>query len=169
MPKAAADIAAREDFEIRAFKMKAAQPEEKRPARLVRVAAVQHPIYRKTTDSIVAQYKALEEKVGHIVDAAAALGVNVLGLQEAWTCPFFFCTREKHPWLEFAEVRRESEGEIAGGLTLCGCVYGVGRWGFRLHTPSFDSLSPSSSRSLLRAVRGERRVGQVPAGQGEAA
>ena len=27
----------------------------------------------------------------------------VLGLQEAWTMPFAFCTREKQPWLEFAE------------------------------------------------------------------
>eukprot|EP00920_Eleutheroschizon_duboscqi_P042059 GHVT01100773.1.p1 GENE.GHVT01100773.1~~GHVT01100773.1.p1 ORF type:complete len:342 (+),score=40.95 GHVT01100773.1:221-1246(+) len=31
------------------------------------------------------------------------MGVNVLGLQEAWTMPFFVCTREKRPWLEFAE------------------------------------------------------------------
>jgi len=29
--------------------------------------------------------------------------VNVLGLQEAWTMPFAFCTREKQPWMEFAE------------------------------------------------------------------
>ena len=31
------------------------------------------------------------------------MGVNVLGLQEAWPMPFAFCTREKSPWLEFAE------------------------------------------------------------------
>lgn len=29
--------------------------------------------------------------------------VNIVCLQEAWNCPFFFCTREKHPWLQFAE------------------------------------------------------------------
>ena len=30
-----------------------------------------------------------------LIDAAGKLGVNILGLQEAWTCPFFFATREK--------------------------------------------------------------------------
>jgi beta-ureidopropionase len=30
-------------------------------------------------------------------------GVQVLCLQEAWPMPFAFCTREKAPWLEFAE------------------------------------------------------------------
>jgi len=30
-------------------------------------------------------------------------GANVLCLQECWTAPFFFCTREKLPWCEFAE------------------------------------------------------------------
>jgi beta-ureidopropionase len=34
--------------------------------------------------------------------AAADMNVNVLCLQEAWTMPFAFCTREKH-WNEFAE------------------------------------------------------------------
>ena len=29
------------------------------------------------------------------VSRAGKLGVNILGLQEAWTCPFFFATREK--------------------------------------------------------------------------
>lgn len=37
-----------------------------------------------------------------MIEAAAAMGVNVLCLQEAWTMPFAFCTREKH-WNEFAE------------------------------------------------------------------
>jgi len=38
-----------------------------------------------------------------LLDAAGAMGVNVACLQEAWTMPFAFCTREKQPWLEFAE------------------------------------------------------------------
>ena len=38
-----------------------------------------------------------------MIDAAGSMGVNVLCLQEAWTMPFAFCTREKQPWLEFAE------------------------------------------------------------------
>ena len=38
-----------------------------------------------------------------MIDVAAQMGVNVLCLQEAWTMPFAFCTREKQPWMEFAE------------------------------------------------------------------
>ena len=42
-----------------------------------------------------------------------AVGVNVLGLQEAWTMPFAFCTREKDPWLDLASfgeyVHRQDE------------------------------------------------------------
>ena len=34
---------------------------------------------------------------------AGACGVNILCLQEAWTMPFAFCTRERLPWTEFAE------------------------------------------------------------------
>ena len=67
----------------------------------------------------------MEDKVRIILDAAGAQGVNVVCLQEAWSkqlctapffyfilmsfpllapaCPFFFCTRERTPWLEFAE------------------------------------------------------------------
>ena len=38
-----------------------------------------------------------------MIDIAGQMGVNVLCWQEAWTMPFAFCTREKQPWLEFAE------------------------------------------------------------------
>jgi beta-ureidopropionase len=38
-----------------------------------------------------------------VVHAAHLSGVNVLGLQELWNAPFFLCTREKYPWVEFAE------------------------------------------------------------------
>jgi len=44
-----------------------------------------------------------DKKIGHIVDAAGAQGVQILCLQETWTMPFAFCTREKQPWLELAE------------------------------------------------------------------
>lgn len=50
----------------------------------------------------VQQYAAIERKIGTIIEAAGEMGVNVLCLQEAWTMPFAFCTREKH-WNEFAE------------------------------------------------------------------
>lgn len=47
--------------------------------------------------------KGLHERIKVLIDAAGHSGVNVLCLQEAWTMPFAFCTREKHPWLQFAE------------------------------------------------------------------
>ena len=43
-----------------------------------------------------------------MIEAAGEMGVNVLCLQEAWTMPFAFCTREKH-WNEFAEDVRTGE------------------------------------------------------------
>lgn len=38
-----------------------------------------------------------------VIETAHLSGVNILGLQECWSSPFFMCTREKYPWLEFAE------------------------------------------------------------------
>lgn len=69
----------------------------------VQVGAVQHSIVKPTTDSIQAQRDAIFEKIGRIVEAAAASDVNILCFQEAWSMPFVFCTREKHPWCQFAE------------------------------------------------------------------
>ena len=46
--------------------------------------------------------QALYAAVQKLVDAAGSAGVQVLCLQEAWTMPFAFCTRERE-WLEFAE------------------------------------------------------------------
>ena len=46
--------------------------------------------------------QALYTAVQKLVDAAGKAGVQVLCLQEAWTMPFAFCTRERE-WLEFAE------------------------------------------------------------------
>ncbi|KAI5094885.1 beta-ureidopropionase [Silurus meridionalis] len=46
---------------------------------------------------------ALHKRVGDIVEVAASCGVNIVCLQEAWTMPFAFCTRERAPWTEFAE------------------------------------------------------------------
>lgn len=39
-----------------------------------------------------------------MIEAAYYCGVNVICTQEIWCAPFFFCTREKLPWNEFAEV-----------------------------------------------------------------
>jgi beta-ureidopropionase len=38
-----------------------------------------------------------------MITAAYTMNVNIICLQEAWTMPFAFCTREKQPWCEFAE------------------------------------------------------------------
>lgn len=74
-----------------------------REARVVRIGLIQNSIAAPTTDPIKDQYKAIEAKVEKLIVAAATAGANVICLQEAWTGPFFYCTREKRPWLEFAE------------------------------------------------------------------
>lgn len=90
------------DFELQAYKFHAAA-EQRRAPRVVRVGVIQNQIVLPTTDPVEDQYQALADRIGTMIEAAAQMGVNVLGLQEAWTMPFAFCTREKQPWLEFAE------------------------------------------------------------------
>ncbi|XP_031622262.1 beta-ureidopropionase [Contarinia nasturtii] len=96
------DIAQKNNFEVKAYSFDA-KSEELRKPRIVRVAAVQHSIVLSTTEKIGAQRDAIVEKITKIVEAAAASNVNIICFQEAWTMPFAFCTREKHPWCEFAE------------------------------------------------------------------
>jgi len=57
---------------------------------------------------VLVQYEAIRARVEPIIRAAGAAGVNVLCLQEAWTMPFAFCTREKDFWCEFAEPANET-------------------------------------------------------------
>ena len=90
------------DFELQAYKFHAA-PEQRRAPRVVRVGVIQNQIVLPTTDPVEDQFQALADRLEIIIEAAAKMGVNVLGLQEAWTMPFAFCTREKEPWLEFSE------------------------------------------------------------------
>ena len=90
------------DFELQAYKFHAA-PEQRRAPRVVRVGVIQNQIVLPTTDPVEDQFQALADRLEIIIEAAAKMGVNVLGLQEAWTMPFAFCTREKQPWLEFSE------------------------------------------------------------------
>mmetsp|Transcript_35047 Transcript_35047/g.56712 ORF Transcript_35047/g.56712 Transcript_35047/m.56712 type:complete len:409 (+) Transcript_35047:164-1390(+) len=104
VPENVQALAADGAFEVKAFKFDNAVPEQLRPRRLVRLGLVQHAIVKPTTDPLQDQYLAIEAKVRKIAEAAAAMGVNILALQEAWTCPFFFCTREKYPWCELAET-----------------------------------------------------------------
>eukprot|EP00300_Choanocystis_sp_HF-7_P003849 c12928_g1_i1.p1 GENE.c12928_g1_i1~~c12928_g1_i1.p1 ORF type:complete len:403 (-),score=82.76 c12928_g1_i1:17-1198(-) len=102
VPAEVTAMSERYDFEVRAFAKKAAKESTRRP-KTVRVAVVQNSVVLPTTEPIEAQRDAIFEKIGRIIDAAAGLGANILCLQEAWTMPFAFCTREKQPWMEFAE------------------------------------------------------------------
>jgi len=98
----AKSIAAEHSFEVQGAKFRAGQ-EQLRAPRLVKVGLVQNSIAAPTTDPIQTQYLAIQNKIEKIIDAAGAMGVNVLCLQETWMMPFAFCTREKYPWVEFAQ------------------------------------------------------------------
>eukprot|EP00922_Rhytidocystis_sp_ex-Travisia-forbesii_P004697 GHVS01006913.1.p1 GENE.GHVS01006913.1~~GHVS01006913.1.p1 ORF type:complete len:376 (+),score=60.76 GHVS01006913.1:148-1128(+) len=60
-----------------------------------------------TSAPVDVQYRAIQGRVETLIDAAGLMGVQILGLQETWTMPFAFCTREKDPWLKFAEDAEE--------------------------------------------------------------
>ncbi len=102
VPTAVGAYADDQDFQLAAYAFTAAA-EQRRAPRVVRIGAIQMQIVRPTSDPIDVQYEALAARTEVMVNAAGRCGVNVLGLQEAWTMPFAFCTREKQPWLEFAE------------------------------------------------------------------
>eukprot|EP00033_Pygsuia_biforma_P000301 GCRY01000368.1.p1 GENE.GCRY01000368.1~~GCRY01000368.1.p1 ORF type:complete len:442 (-),score=82.47 GCRY01000368.1:30-1262(-) len=98
----AKNLSEEKDFEIKAFKVNAAK-EHFRAPRLVRVGLIQNAIVKPTTAPLNEQYEAIRDRVTTMIEAAAHMGVNVICLQEAWTMPFAFCTRESQPWCEFAE------------------------------------------------------------------
>jgi beta-ureidopropionase len=89
------------EFEVAAYSIPAAQ-EQRRAPRVVRVGVIQNQVIKPTTAPVVEQYEAIADRIEVILEAAGKMGVNVVCLQEAWTMPFAFCTREKSPWLEFA-------------------------------------------------------------------
>ena len=90
------------NFDVTAHKFHAAAEQRRKP-RVVRIGVIQNRIVESTSAPVEAQFQALLARTTEMIEAAGAMGVNVLGLQEAWTMPFAFCTREKQPWLEFAE------------------------------------------------------------------
>lgn len=102
IPDDVARYAAARDFDVAAYSFFAAR-EQRRAPRRVRVGVIQTQIVAPTTAPVEEQYQAIARRTSEIIEAAGRMGVNVLGLQEAWTMPFAFCTREKQPWLEFAE------------------------------------------------------------------
>ncbi|KAF6041168.1 UPB1 [Bugula neritina] len=104
LPSAAVELAATKNFELAGYSLKElAHAEETRAARVVRVGAIQNQIVLPTDKPIIDQRNALWKRISDIIDVAAMCECNIICLQECWTMPFTFCTREKKPWCEFAE------------------------------------------------------------------
>jgi len=90
------------NFHLAGYKFEASI-EQLRSPRLVKVAAIQNSIVEPTDAPIQQQRDAIHKRVGQLIEAAAQGGANIICMQEAWTMPFAFCTRERLPWTEFAE------------------------------------------------------------------
>ncbi|CAK9141665.1 unnamed protein product [Ilex paraguariensis] len=101
LPDPAKALSSTHDFDLQAFSFRA-DNESLRAPRIVRVGLIQNSISLPTTAPFLDQKRAIFQKLAPIIDAAGTSGVNILCLQEAWTMPFAFCTREKK-WCEFAE------------------------------------------------------------------
>ncbi|MCP4872094.1 MAG: acyltransferase [Proteobacteria bacterium] len=114
IPAATKAFADKRNFDVAAYKFHAAA-EQRRAARIVRVGVIQNQIVESTSSPVETQFQALLARTTEMIEAAGQMGVNVLGLQEAWTMPFAFCTREKQPWLEFAE---EVDGPSTQALSV---------------------------------------------------
>lgn len=80
-----------------------AKEEQIRRPRITTVGLIQHKIALATDAPVKSQIDANHKKVGQFIDKASQYGVNIICMQEAWTMPFAFCTRERLPWIEFAE------------------------------------------------------------------
>lgn len=102
LKKSNVNYAYNNNFEIAAYDFPA-QKEETRKPRTVKVGIIQHSIALSTDKPIVQQRQAIFDKIKKIITTAASEDVNIICLQEAWSMPFAFCTREKQPWCEFAE------------------------------------------------------------------
>ncbi|XP_060064575.1 beta-ureidopropionase-like [Ylistrum balloti] len=104
LPEDVYSTADEKDFEVQGYSFcELAKEESFRPPRVVRIGAIQNKIVLPTTAPISKQIEALHNRISYIIEVAARSGVNVICMQEAWTMPFAFCTREKHPWCDFAE------------------------------------------------------------------
>lgn len=88
--------------EVKHFRI-GCEEEQLRPRRTVRVGAIQNRVVLETSRPVQEQKRAIMARIAQIAELAALEGVNVLCLQEIWTAPFFMCTRERYPWVEFAE------------------------------------------------------------------
>lgn len=91
-----------ENYDVQAYHINA-QEEELRPPRYVTIGVIQNAIQEPTTAKVIDQIRAIHRRVGSLLDVAGKADVNIVCMQEAWTMPFAFCTRERLPWSEFAE------------------------------------------------------------------
>ncbi|KAL6734648.1 hypothetical protein Aduo_005165 [Ancylostoma duodenale] len=98
----ARQMAEKGGYEVQGYEI-SAQPEQLRAPKKVRVACIQNSIVLPTTAPVEEQRNAIHRKVGGMVEAAALAGANIVCMQETFTMPFAFCTRERLPWTEFAE------------------------------------------------------------------
>ncbi|KAI3896179.1 hypothetical protein MKX03_000299 [Papaver bracteatum] len=114
LPDSATTLSSNHGFDLKAFSFHA-DKELMREPRIVRVGLVQNSIALPTTHPFLDQKRAIIQKLKPIIEAAGASGVNILCLQEAWTMPFGFCTREKS-WCEFAEPVDGESTQFLRGL-----------------------------------------------------
>ncbi|BBN04517.1 beta-ureidopropionase [Marchantia polymorpha subsp. ruderalis] len=101
LPAIVTESAQSQNFDVLAYSFSAAEEQLRKP-RVVRIGLIQNATVLPTTDPYERQMNSIRERLRTIIEAAGKAGVNVLCLQEAWTMPFAFCTREKS-WCEFAE------------------------------------------------------------------
>lgn len=91
------------DFELKAYQYPdcCVANTSSRPPRNVRIGMIQNSIAQPTTAPFMEQWQGIVvDTLEPMVDAAGAMGVNVLCFPEACSMPFIFCTREKH-WNDF--------------------------------------------------------------------
>lgn len=101
-----ANLSVVNNFELAGYYIHAKE-EQTRTPRIVRVGVIQNSIKEATDRPVYIQMTAIHDRIGLILDAAGQAGVNIVCLQEAWTMPFAFCTRERLPWTGFAESAEE--------------------------------------------------------------
>ncbi|KHN75509.1 Beta-ureidopropionase [Toxocara canis] len=95
-------LAMKSNFELRGYVIDAPN-EQLRSPRKVRVAAIQNAVVEPTTAPVQQQREALHNRIAVMIGTAAQAGAQIIAMQEVWTMPFAFCTRERLPWTEFAE------------------------------------------------------------------
>jgi beta-ureidopropionase len=80
----AQSIAKANDFVIKSYGFEAIKEDLRKP-RIVRIGAIQHSLVEPTSAPVSLQRDRIFEKVGKLLDAAAADKVNILCLQELWS------------------------------------------------------------------------------------